>query len=56
MMDGWKMMESDISYMEILWCKIAYIEIDVMWWIGEKWWEIDMIDSYISYLEIALLI
>ena len=46
----------DISYMEILWCRIAYIEIDVMWWIGGKWCKIDMIEIDIAYMEIALLI
>ena len=54
MMDGW--IEIDISYMEIWKWVIAYIEIDVMWWIGGKWWKIDMIEIDISYLEIALLI
>lgn len=53
-MDGW--MEIDISYMEIFWCKIAYIEIDRIWWIGEKLRKIDMIEIDIAYIEIALLI
>ena len=56
MMDGWKVMEIDISYMEIWKWVIAYMEIDVMWWIGGKWWKVDMIEIDISYLEIALLI
>ena len=54
MMDGW--IKIDISYLEIWKWVIAYIEIDVMWWIGGKWCKIDMIEIDISYLEIALLI
>ena len=38
----WKLMEIDISYMEILWWVIAYIEIYRIWWIGgmmENWYD-----------------
>ena len=56
MMDGNRWIEIDISYMEILWCRIAYIEICIIGWIGEKLRKIDMIYIDIAYIEIALLI